>query len=250
MNADRIVDALALPPQARVDQRVAKKHLLENGAPTATDKRLITDGIDELVWVAALKPSSVGVPAFRDASREYLEIAVLTLALRPAAKAARLRELVHRAIPYPQVLITTDGGAVTFSLAHLRHAENEAGKTVLDGGVVCVDVAEDASDTAFLNSLPLAALPKDDLFVVYQGWLDRMTALDAALLTGRFTLAPTCEAADARRHAVREIARLDAEIGTLRTQATKEPQLSRRVDLNLEVKRLTDERNRLAALLG
>ena len=39
MNAEHLVAALALPPDVRVDQRVPKKLLLEEGAPTATDRR-------------------------------------------------------------------------------------------------------------------------------------------------------------------------------------------------------------------
>ncbi|HHF0830771.1 TPA: DUF4391 domain-containing protein, partial [Pseudomonas aeruginosa] len=48
-----LLDALQLPDSARVDQRVPKKLLLENGAPTASDKRLITDAIEEIQWLAA-----------------------------------------------------------------------------------------------------------------------------------------------------------------------------------------------------
>ena len=73
-----------------MDQRVPKKLLVENGAPTAADKRQINDGIEELVWLAALKPATIGVPVYRDETREYLEIAVLALTLRAGAKAARL----------------------------------------------------------------------------------------------------------------------------------------------------------------
>jgi hypothetical protein len=71
-----VIEALALPTHARVDQRVPKKLLLEQGAPTAVDKRQIQEGIDELFWIAALKPNLIGAPAFRDEVREYLEIAV------------------------------------------------------------------------------------------------------------------------------------------------------------------------------
>ena len=81
-----VIDALGIPPNALVEQRVPKKLLLEHGAPTAADKRQIQDGIEEIVWVAALKPTNIGVPAFEDAVRQYLEIAVLTVELRPAAK--------------------------------------------------------------------------------------------------------------------------------------------------------------------
>jgi hypothetical protein len=107
MTAESVISALSIPPQARVDQRVAKKLLVENGAATPTDKRWINDGIEELTWIAALKPTTIGVAAYSDSVREYLEIAVLSLILRPDAKTGRLIELVHRAIPYPVLLITS-----------------------------------------------------------------------------------------------------------------------------------------------
>lgn len=43
----------------------------------------------------------VGIAEYRDAAREYLEIAVLKLVLRLTVRANRLIELVHRAVPYP-----------------------------------------------------------------------------------------------------------------------------------------------------
>ncbi len=39
MNVAPVINALALPTDARVDQRVPKKLLLEQGAPTAADRR-------------------------------------------------------------------------------------------------------------------------------------------------------------------------------------------------------------------
>jgi len=130
MTPDELLAAFALPGQSLVNQRVAKKHLLENGAPTAADKKLIADGIEDLIWAAALRPGTVGIPAYEDAERQYFEIAVLTVTYRDKARTARLRELIHRAIPYPVVLLGSDG---LLSLAELRHAQNEAGKTVYSG---------------------------------------------------------------------------------------------------------------------
>ena len=45
MTVDQFIESLALPPETRVDQRVPKKLLVENGAPTAADKRQINEGI-------------------------------------------------------------------------------------------------------------------------------------------------------------------------------------------------------------
>ena len=244
MNADRIIDALALPLQARIDQRVPKKLLIENGSPTSADKRSISEGVEEIAWLASLKPTTIGVPAYEDEVRQYLEIAVLSLHLRPGAKAARLRELVHRAIPYPVALVAVQEGQTVLSLAHIRHAQNEAGKFVLDGEVEAVTVSDDSSGQAFLATLALASLPNGNLWLLYQGWLDRLPALEAARITGVFLLSPDREAADARRTTLREIARLDGEMTDLRGQAEKESQLNRRVELNLAIRRLDAERTR------
>ena len=114
MTVADVVAALTLPSAAMVNQRVAKQMLADNAAATAADKRSILDGIDEIQWLAALKPSNIGVPEFRDDTRTYLELAVLSLSVRAGAKTTRLVELVHRAVPYPVLLIiqTEDGVAL------------------------------------------------------------------------------------------------------------------------------------------
>jgi len=240
-----VIDALALPVNARVDQRVPKKLLLEQGAPTTADKRQIQEGIDELFWIAALKPNLIGVPAFRDEVREYLEIAVLTVRLRPAAKTARLVELIHRAIPYPLVLVTGHGETVSLSLAHLRGSQGETGKVVIEDLRRTAPFRPDAptnEETAFLDSLALSGLPGRDLWALYQGWLDRMVALEAARMTGQFILPDSAERSQALREELGHHARLERELAALRVRATKEKQIGRRVELNLEIKRLESER--------
>lgn len=50
MTVQALIDAFRLPAQALVGQRIPKKLLVEQGAPTAADKRLINDAVDELWW--------------------------------------------------------------------------------------------------------------------------------------------------------------------------------------------------------
>lgn len=239
-----IVDALNLPPGALVDARVPKKLLVEQGAPTPTDKRAIHDGIDELQWFAACKPATIGVPSFTDDAREYLEIAVVGCVFRPGAKAMRLIELIHRAIPYPVLLLTADGGGLALSAAHKRRAQNEAGRTVIERVVIVSGLRTDAADTAetaFLHSLSLAHQPRSDLYVLYSGWQARIEALSAARLTGAFTSTDDAEAIDRRRAALDVHARLTREVETLRGKAKREKQLNRRVDLNMAIQRFEAE---------
>lgn len=244
MNGDWLIEALDLPASSRVDQRVPKKLLLENGAPTAADKRIINEGIEELLWLAALKPTTIGVPEYTDEVREYLEIAVLRLTLRDAAKATRLVELVHRAVPYPVLLLTEQAdheAPPELSAAHKRWSHGEAGKSVLEGDVVAAewDAAHDSDRwPTFHDALALGKQPRATLHALYQGWLDTLLALQAARVTGTFAVAANAEHAASRRAALQECARLNGEIARLRATAEKEKQMSRRVELNLELKRV------------
>ena len=234
-----LFDALALPREARVDARVPKKLLVEQGAPTSADKRAIQAGIDELHWLAACKPTTIGVPSFADEVREYLEIAVVACAFRPDAKAARLIELIHRAIPYPVFLITADGGGLTVSTAHKRYAENEAGKVVIER-VVAVDRLQpdqaNPAEKAFLGGLALARQARRDLWTLYEGWMARIEELNAARLTGTLVVSDDLTAIARRRAALDEHARLTRIATQLRAQAARAKQMSQRVDLNQRIK--------------
>jgi hypothetical protein len=243
---ETVVAALALPRNAMVEQRIPKKLLVEQGAPTAADKRQIQDGIEELQWVAALKPTNIAVPAYRDAEREYLEVAILTAVLRQNAKVARLTELIHRAVPYPVLLVSSfrdgDTESIAVSAAHKRFAQNEAGKFVVDEILTTAPMALDAvlpkATQAFLGSLALSGLPTRDLFQLYQGWMDGIVGFAAARITGRFALPVSPEQTNRMRESVAVHSQILNELSALRTQAVKEKQMNRLVELNTKIKRL------------
>lgn len=255
MSVAKVINALSIPPGARLDQRVPKKLLLEQYIPTAADKRQIQDGIEEIIWVAALKPTNIGVPIFRDAVREYLEIAVLTVRFRTAAKPPRLIELIHRAIPYPVMLVAEHGETVSLSLAHKCWSQGEIGKVVIEDVRRTTPFRTEtltAEDSSFLASIALSGQPSRDLFALYQGWLDRVAALEAARITGSFAAPESADRATALRDSLDNHARIQRDIVILRAQTEKEKQLNRRVELNLEIKRLETELavNKETLLLG
>jgi hypothetical protein len=234
-----IIDALELPPDARIDQRIPKKLLLEHGAITAADKHQINDSIEEIQWLAVLKPATIGIPVFRDEVREYLEISILSLTLRAGVGAARITELTHRAIPYPVFLIQRQDQQTTLSLAHLRWSQGQTGQTVLDGPLNSVPLDAEAPFSGdLLASLSLSKQPRHHLYALYQGWIECLEAHMAAQHSGGFTPADSPATAERRRIALREHRRLTEEIVSLRARAAKEKQLNRRVELNLQIKQL------------
>lgn len=256
--ASVLISALGLPASCRVDQRVPKKMLVDNGAPTSADKRLINDSIEEVQWLAALKPNTVGVAEYRDDEREYLEVAVLCVTARHPPQSdgasvankpvntARLAELVHRAVPYPLLLLLAAPQGLSLSMAHKRWAQNEVGRVVLDGEPATVSIsANDTLDLTaehpFVQALALTRQPQSSLLALYQGWMDCLTAWQAAKYTGNFSITGTPALAAVRRAALRTCQELELESARLRRLATKEKQIAKQVTLNIALKRLSAE---------
>lgn len=270
LSSEHLISALCLPAEASVGQRVPKKMLSENltsrGTATSADRKLVQEQIDEVTWVAALKPTNVGIPVYQDEVRSYLELAVLSVRLRPggqldansakvSSNVARLAELVHRAIPYPVLLILDGGAHLYLSLVHIRWAQKEADKAVLDGdliqgvfvrnGPATASVIEADTVNAFINAMDLSKQPRTDLLTLYQGWMDTLSAWQAAAVTGRFECVSPLQAT-ARRAALHRCHELEARISGLRAAASKEKQMARQVAVNLEIKALLAERQQAA----
>lgn len=252
LTAHGLIDALGLPPASRVDQRIPKKLLAENGAPTAADRKLIQDGIEEATWIAAIKPANSAIPEYRDNARNYLELSALTVSTRQiepgTARWLRLAELIHRAIPYPVVLVLESQDVVSLSLAHIRSAQNEAEKTVLDGDLLMASFDAPSPDQhAFLTALALNQQPRTDLQALYQGWMDTLTAWQAVALTGRFNLSASPDHAANRRSLLHQCRELDIELAALEKSAGKAKQIARQVEINQKIQALRAQRQQLAA---
>jgi hypothetical protein len=232
-----------------VDQRIPKKTLVEHGTNSSADKKLVQDGIEELFWVAALKPHNVGIPEYRDESRTYGEIAVLSLVARPSGRRNRLVELIHRAIPYPTLLFGQQDDIVFASVAQKRNALNQADAVVIDGEPFIVDWPQVETGnppvSAFLQALSLSCAPRKNLLETCHHWRNQMIGLRSAQLTGIYVPAITDSDAKVREASLARIESLQAEIAALRAQAGRERTMSRRVDLNLSVQRHESELSEL-----
>lgn len=252
MNAARILGALEIPVQDQVDQRVPKKLLQDSAAVAAGDKTLLQNSIEEINWFAVLKPASIGVPEYRDDEREYVEIAVVHVRLRQEARAPRIAELVHRAIPYPVLLVLELENGAWVSVAHKRWAQNDTTKMVLDEGPTDIWLDSNAQEAvpvveAFLANLSMRTRSRTHLKDMYQGWLDTVNAMQTARITGRFALPASREDAQDQRGLLVRCRDIDVKLTSLRAAALKEKQVPRQVDLNLEIKALRSEREQLVA---
>jgi hypothetical protein len=242
---NNVLQALALPPESLVNMRVAKKVLADQAGFAAGDRRSLQDGIESCLWIAALKPENIAVPTYKDEQREYLEISVLSLELRSGARAVnRIQELVHRAIPYPVLLIAQTGSGVVLSVGHKRASLGEKNSVVLENMVQA-----QAKEAALLSAMAAPHQPKKNLFAFYQGWLACIQAAKVAAISGQYAPALTLKGQKEQRAALEEYERLGTEIAGLAALAKKEKQVAKLVALNERIALLRQEKQACAKSL-
>lgn len=96
-----------------------------------------------------------------------------------------------------------------------------------------------------MHALSLCSQPRADLHAFYQGWLDKLTALQATTIIGRFMQVENAEQAATSRVAPHRCREIDGIVARLRLAAAKEKQMARQVAINLSTKALQQEKQQL-----
>lgn len=253
---DDFLEHLDIPSSCRLNKPVFKKLFLDNGVLDATDKKCLKDDISRVRWLYTLKPSTINIAAYGDDIREYPEVAVLHVELSNASRAARIALFINRSIPYPLVLLFTaeiDGHtSMSISLADKRINQADKEKWVLEdsvnsGWLTFTD--QSASESEFMNSLKVTALPFTDFWRFYQALMERVIAINCAIHSGDFKLDihGTSDQGAGRLEKLRELEKLDTQKTELANKLRKEKQMGRQVDLNTKVKNIND---RIAEIKG
>jgi hypothetical protein len=248
---ETLYEALAIPAGARLDQRVAKSLLAGRGELSAADKRHVEAGLERLIWRATLRPQNVGVAAFKDDQHDYAQIVVMSAALRPDAKAARLTETIHRAIAHPLVLLSESDAGAVLSVGIKRRHEREADRVIVERLTESLPVnpAQDETVSRFLTSLPLVAVSAHDLLSLHLGWEARIEAFAAARITSSFRLPRDAVEATLRRQALASYDLQTRKARALRKVALSERRLNRRLELARDAARAEADLTKLAELL-
>ena len=247
-----LVDALKLPTEAIVNKRVPKSLLTEYGAATPAQRRLIRDGIEEIRWIAVLKPVTVGTVAFTDEEREYLEIIVLEVRFSAGAKSDRLTDLIHRAVPYPVLLIASDGEVQMVSTAHKRRSRRDPEQFIVDGEIVTArfdDKWPRSVAIQFRNAIGLPNRSIATLYDLYRWWTVTVQSLQAAAITGALNPPTTLHEAANQSGLLKQYRDVERRIAKEIAAASKESQIARLAEHNLAINDLRSQLNALASRL-
>jgi len=235
----------AFPASCRVDQRVPKTLFAESEVFEAADRRLFAKAVEEVRCAYVLDAAKAKLVAQADGESDWSCLAVIAVALRETNHAERIAELIHKAMPYPLLVVLSDGEVAAFSLAEKRLSRDGRETTVLERQVATLWHAADALD-AFFAAADFGRFDGRSFRELYRWLWARVEALDAADVTGAYSVA----AADPekRRAALAEIRALDLQIAELRRQAKGNLPLAEKIALNVKIKAL--QRAREAAKEG
>ncbi len=243
---------MGFPEASLLGKRVFKKLFVENAPLTAVDKKSLQKDVEDVTWQYTLKPSTIPIKVYEDTEREYLEVAVLEVAMRSRRSSSRLAEVIHRAIPYPLFIAFSFEDECCLSVAPKRFSQAEKGAIVAEECFNTPWISLDSPseiDRAFLDSLALGGLPHTNFLAFYSAWVDRFIAYDCALLSGAFQVASKAVDPAERRERLAACHQLETQIADLRAALNKEPQFNRQVELNTKIKNTERRLRQLAATL-
>ena len=231
---DSLFESFGFPDKCFLGKRLFKKLILEQVKLGATDKKAVSDDIEELHVVYSLNPDNIAIAAYSDDQREYLELQCITVRLRSPNRAERIAEILHRAIPYPLVIQLDWNATAMLHLGEKRISLADSSKMTVErmAHTGWLDPAElKPVETAFFQSLE--RLPFTNFMAYYRAILERVVALNCAEYTGQFALGKKD-----RHEALEDICRLRQEQVELRGELKQEKNLGTKVALNTKIKQI------------
>lgn len=236
---------MTIPETCQLGKRVFKKQFVENTTLGAADKKAFQEDVDSITWQYTLKPSTIPIQPYEDAEREYLELNVLHVQLRSDRRYRRLAEIIHRAIPYPLLLLFSWQGQVALTLADKRINRADSHKIVVervyDTGWLPL-AAPTAWQVDFLADFCLPNFSYLNFYALHQEMVRRVVALNSAAHTGRYR--PTPHGTGPLSEQVAQLTALETleqEAASLHRQLKQEKNLGRQVNLNVRLKQLADQ---------
>lgn len=250
---EMLYDQMAIPETCQLGKRVYKKQFVENATMSAADKKIFTDDVETIYWQYTLKPTTIPIQAYEDAEREYLELNVLQVNLRAGRRYKRLAKLIHRAIPYPMLLLFQwqEQTALTMADKRINRADSDkiVVETVVDTGWLAL-AKPTPPQADFLADFRIPNFSYQNFYAFHEDMMRRIVALNNAVYTGRYT--PNKGRPLPVEEQVQKLAQLEKlkkEQAELRNKLKKEKNLGTQVDLNIRIKQITDQIKREVELL-
>ena len=224
------------PGTCSVDQRIGKALFADNGPLTPGDRRTFRNEISEIICSYILDENhGIMLTPYSDDEHDYTCLAQVDVFLKKPGKVVRVAELCHRAMPYPLIVILHDGDSMMFSMAEKRFSRDGKENVVLEH-VTHTDWMQETALADFRTAADFSKNRKLGFRELYRHYMALLDVLQCAGITGKFKedgLTP-----EERRRLLEELHQLELKLAGIKVEASKETELSRQVELNVQAKQI------------
>lgn len=226
---------LNIPQKGKIDNTIYKKMFIENADLSKADKKILSEVIHKIIWRYSLKEETCYIRPYSDDEHDYPEIELIEVELNKAVKEQRIAEIIMHAIPYPMILLMKHDEKVRIWVSHQRISQADSDRNVLEELISTAWLKPDAMK----DFLDFGRFRQDDCYVLYSDIIDSISLYNA-----RDIITEDVTGAEARQFlAKRE--QIQKQITSLKAQMKKETQFNRKVELNIEIKKLEKELQQL-----
>ena len=229
---------LNIPDSCFIGSTIYKKLFYENANLSSSDKYLFSDIIDKIVWLYCLKPETINVQAYMDEVREYPEIEVIEVIVNKDYGLNRIAEIIMRAIPYPMLLIFKHEDKRRFYVAHQRTSQSDSSKNTIEEFISTDWLGK---DSALFTKLDIKQMRFTNLYTLYSDIVDAISIYNISAIMPTNDKITGAEA----RELSAKVEDIEQKIANLRSKLKRETQFNRRMELNIEIKRLEKTKNNL-----
>lgn len=235
------------PDECYEGGRIAKKLFYEEGNLNSSDRELFTTDINKIVLEYMFSEDRINIKAYKDEEIECEEIAVIRVILENDRKFKRICEIIQRAIPYSIILICEFENKVIFNVANKKINKVDIDKNTIDEMLYTEWINLDSqveTDDKFFDELDIRKWSYIDLYKFYNSFVDNVKLYNAAKYSNNIDGLKNLEV-EVVKEITDKIEKLGLEIVRLRNNLKKESQFNKKIEINIKIKKIQEEQNKL-----
>ena len=245
---------LSIPDRCLLNKRLTKSFFLKNFQLSVVEKKVLNTNIEQMEWLASIKPSNSNITAEKntDIAFEEIQVIICTIPIKDFnVNAEKIAILFQKYIPYQLMVIMENDNEFIINTCDKRINQNDSSKRTIEHHYFTSSISKlyknDITES-FFESLNFSGLNKTNLETTYKSYVRAVIQFQTAMITGKFE----------KRNQLRSeedmvdlqiIESIENDIISLKSQLKKESQMNGKVELNIEIqnKRNTIEtiKNRL-----
>jgi len=240
-----ILDKLNIPASCKINRKLFKKQFIENFSLNATEKKIISEDVENITLEYLLNKDNINIAPFNDVDNDYSEIAFIRVELLSTKRLKKLSNIIQY-IPYPLIVVYADENNTCINISPKRINKNDSSKLVVEESYFTEWIDLDDSteiEQAFLKSMDIKKHPFTNFFELYNSYLNKLIAFNASHYSGNL------KQSEDTRELLRQIQEVESNINDIISKIKKETDIRDKVNMNIELKKLNDKLSKLKEIL-